>query len=396
MSTVSVFYHRPRKSFYARVYIPVSLRSFFQHRVQCWRSLGTKDKKVATVKASIWNSRLQRLFYTLQTRGHRMDQAQIEALITRWMFATLDLCEDSRAERLPGMTDDEVDDQWTGCAMAVDESTGMLLSGDYAGAHREIQELLFSATLPALDVASPSYARLARAYLSARQRVYSVEMDRWSGNYRSSLAATAALPATPTPDVPVVPTKPFSEVATLYLKEHHTRRPRTQSMIESAFKDFLKVIGGDKPLGDISKNDCRAYKSKLVAAYLKASTINKHLHSLDHLFRWAKGQGYVLDTHVNPVTGLRIAKSIQKKEASKREAFTKEELQILVSHPLFTTERTSIQHPLWTGLLHRPEKDVTIFVTRRRGNGKERTGMYGLNGTLQNLGIANKLGKPLQ
>lgn len=32
---------------------------------------------------------------------------------------------------------------------------------------------------------------------------------------------------------------------------------------------------------------------------------------------------------------------------------------------------------------------VTNFVTRRGGNGKEGTGMYGLNGTLQDLDIAN-------
>lgn len=32
---------------------------------------------------------------------------------------------------------------------------------------------------------------------------------------------------------------------------------------------------------------------------------------------------------------------------------------------------------------------VTTFVTRRGGKGKERTEMYGLNGTLQDFGIAN-------
>jgi hypothetical protein len=32
---------------------------------------------------------------------------------------------------------------------------------------------------------------------------------------------------------------------------------------------------------------------------------------------------------------------------------------------------------------------VTSFVTRRGWNGKERAGMYGLNGTLQGLDIAN-------
>ena len=90
---MSVFYHRPRKSFYARVYLPISIRSYFKGRIQCWRSLGTKDKHRAGVKAAQWNSRLQQLFYTLAMRGQTMNTAQIDALIARWMFATLDMCE---------------------------------------------------------------------------------------------------------------------------------------------------------------------------------------------------------------------------------------------------------------------------------------------------------------
>ena len=40
-----------------------------------------------------------------------------------------------------------------------------------------------------------------------------------------------------------------------------------------------------------------------------------------------------------------------------------------------------------------PEKDVTNFVTRRGWNGKEGTGMYGLNGMLQDFGIAKEIGE---
>jgi len=43
----------------------------------------------------------------------------------------------------------------------------------------------------------------------------------------------------------------------------------------------------------------------------------------------------------------------------------------------------------------RTEKDVTSFVTRRGWNGKEGTGMYGLNGTLQDLDIASQIGETI-
>ena len=40
-----------------------------------------------------------------------------------------------------------------------------------------------------------------------------------------------------------------------------------------------------------------------------------------------------------------------------------------------------------------PSKSVTIFVTRQDRNGKERTGMHRLDGALQDLGIAQKIGE---
>jgi hypothetical protein len=45
--------------------------------------------------------------------------------------------------------------------------------------------------------------------------------------------------------------------------------------------------------------------------------------------------------------------------------------------------------PFVDRLLPSLEKDVTTFVTRHGRNGKEGTGRYRLNGTLQGLDIAN-------
>jgi len=294
MSTVSVFFHRPRGAYYARCHIPLSLRPLFQGRIECWRGLGTRDKRLASVKASVWNSRIQQLFYTLKLRGHTMDKAQIDGLIFRWMFATLDAYEEDRCDRLPRMDDDEVEDQWTGCSMAFDEAHGALIDGDYASQKTDVDVLLASAELPLLDPHSPAYARLARELLIAKQRVYQVEMERWSGDYRTSLlpsspsaVPTAVVPAAP----PVAPTKLFSEVAELYLKEHHTRSAKTQSTIQSNFTKFLKTIGGDRPIGEVTKEMARAYKGRMVSDQLKAASVNKALKSLSHFVKWCRGKG---------------------------------------------------------------------------------------------------------
>ena len=95
------------------------------------------------------------------------------------------------------------------------------------------------------------------------------------------------------------PTKPFSEVSALYFKEHR-RAPRTDEQIQSDFKKFLGIIGGDKPIGDITKADCRLYKETMLKS-VGISTANKNLHSLSHLWNWAMGQGFVPDGSVSPV-----------------------------------------------------------------------------------------------
>ena len=55
------------------------------------------------------------------------------------------------------------------------------------------------------------------------------------------------------------PTKLFDEVSALYFKEHR-RAPTTDEQIQSGFNKFLVIIGGDKPIGDITKADCWQYK----------------------------------------------------------------------------------------------------------------------------------------
>ncbi len=277
-----------------------------------------------------------------------MDKAQIDTLISHWMEATHEVCEDYRVERLESMTDEEVDDQETGCAMAAEDSQDMLRSGNYQDVHGEVRDLLSAASM-ALDPESPAFTKLAREFLKARLALYQEEGRRWNGKYQAPVRQLQVAPSstsTSTATPHVTPTQSFSAVVALYLKEHATRRPRTQAMIEASFKVFVKVIGGDRPIGNITKDDCRKYKAYMVEEQgNKAATVNKKLKNLEHLFKWTKGQGFVGDAHVSPVTGLKIDKRIEKKEAQKKLPFTTQQLQEIITHPEFLRNKT--EHPNW-------------------------------------------------
>ena len=70
-----------------------------------------------------------------------------------------------------------------------------------------------------------------------------------------------------------------------------------------SFKKFLGIIDGNKPIGDITKADCRQYKETLLKS-VGIATANKNLHSLSHLWNWAIGQGFVQEGSTSPVAGL--------------------------------------------------------------------------------------------
>ena len=114
-------------------------------------------------------------------------------------------------------------------------------------------------------------------------------------------------------------------------------------MIRSGFAKFIEVTGGDRPIGNISKADCRTYKESMTAAKLTPATVNKHLHCLDHCLTWAHGQGFLPEEWKNPVTRLRIAKSIVKAQKVKVVPFADAELSVIFSSSEFTKWKT--RHP---------------------------------------------------
>jgi hypothetical protein len=112
----------------------------------------------------------------------------------------------------------------------------------------------------------------------------------------------------------------------------------------------MKAIGGgDCPIGDITKEQCRTYKESMAAQGLSVSSINKYLHGLSHLLAWAKGQGFVPDSWMNPVDGLRIKKHRGDKRL-KRSPFSDEELSMIFDSPHFAKEKAKQPARYWLPL----------------------------------------------
>ena len=99
-----------RKSFYARLTVPLSLRHYFNGRSEVWRSLKTLDKEEARVRSDKWEASGRELFHVLKRHGERITKDEIEALVERWLESELDEAEDYRAVCGPVLDDyrDEV------------------------------------------------------------------------------------------------------------------------------------------------------------------------------------------------------------------------------------------------------------------------------------------------
>ncbi len=323
---MSPFLPSDRVTLYARVFIPLDLRLFFHGRAEVWRSLRTADKDLAQVRADKWKTSAKGLFFTLKRYGHSMTKEQIEALVTRWLDARLELAEDYRASLRP-ISDDQRYGAWHVLHDQLEDAAGDLLSNDFRRTEKEAEELLRAAGLPRLDPDSMEYGRLCRRLLMAKLDYAQIEMERWEGTYRDSssrLPRTTAVspqsePSTAKPSklVPsdlgrsqrlAEPTqsdsKRFSEVAKLYYEENPPRSERSGRQVQAELQRFIKFIG-DGPIGEITKDQCRAYKEDLLKTRrLALITVGKWLGIVATVFRWAIRQGYVPDHFRNPLEGL--------------------------------------------------------------------------------------------
>lgn len=244
---------------------------------------------------------------------------QIKALVAQWIHSELERTEQAKAESGTNELEEAEGYKDTYGDLLEEADEARLMNQQWKVKDLAL-ELVTRHSLP-IEPGSPEFGRLCHELLKGRVELYREEIRRMDGEYReeSKRPYTEARP--------LIVSKPFSVVVDAYMKEFSNRQTRTQSQIRAGFQRFIKVMGGDKPVGDITKADCRAYKEEMVGEMeLGAASVNKYLHSLEHCLTWAQAQGFLAEDHRNPAQGLRIAKSVVRSQARKVVPFTDEEL----------------------------------------------------------------------
>jgi len=295
-----------------------------------------------------------------------MTKEQRELLVSRWLESSLEEAEDYRAICGPVSDDDRetkqmiLSDLW-------EEANEALVSCDYQKIEKEADELLKSAGLPTLDHEGADFGRLCRRLLQVKQEYFGIEYSRWDGDYSYVFpvpsSSSSASSGHSSAKQKGKNSKRFSEVVTLYFKEN-ARAERTDAQVKAELDRFVASLGGDREIGLITKEDCRAYKEALQnTRKLGPATVIKHLSNLSSIFKWSEAQGFVPE-NTNPVRGLAPTKKAAKKAAQDRRPFTDEELLQVFGAKEFMKQRDSNPARYWLPLI------CLYQVTRREEAGQ--------------------------
>lgn len=350
-----IFLPTNRLSFYSRSTIPLRLRSFFKGRREVWRSLRTTDKELAHVRAVRWHASGRQLFLTLKRYGGRMTQDQIEALVQGWLDTVLDEADHNRLVAGP-VSDEQYIDRDKDLTGYQDILLEWLRGNELERMTEQAEQLLQSAGLPPLDHDSLTFKQLCRRLLEAQLEWTAIQRDRLDGLYpafrpREHRQSRLAVEVTQQTATPEFPTKLFSEVITLYYDENKPRSPRSGEQVQTELKQFLVVIGGDKQIGRITKDDCRTYKEHLMKdRKLALITVSKWLGIVSSIFRWASRQGFTPDGF-NPVNGLAPNAKRAKAESKSHRDYTDQELLQVFGSDLFRQQRLTRPDRYWLCLI---------------------------------------------
>lgn len=350
---MALFVPAKRSTPYARICIPQKLRSFFNSRNEIWRRLKTADKELAQVRASSWQSSGHQLFHTLKRYGDRMTKADIENLIQRWLDTALDEAE-AIVPRV--VTDEWRRDRYNDLSVHRDSLMECLLSFRFERMTEDADELLGSAGLPALDHGSLVFKQLCRRLLEAHLEYTRRQQDLLDGEYaafgNNHVQSSPPVRSFVETHIPTPPTKLFSEIVQLYYEENPSRSARSAQQVQSELKRFIETIGGDRQIGQLTKEDCRTYKEQLMKSRgLALKTVGKWLGIVSTLFRWAIRQGYVPDHFKNPIDGLAPNSKRAEAEAKSHRDYTDQELLLVFGSDRFRKQRLTRPDRYWLCLI---------------------------------------------
>ncbi len=354
---MSLFVPTKRGTLYARIHIPLALRSFFKGRTELWRSTKTTNPELAKVRAGRWKATAQTTFLTLKRYGTYMTKADIEIFIQRWLDTALDEAEVTQLMAGP-VTDQGFSHREQGLAGYHDLLQERLMENRLEPMAEHVDELLTNAGLPAMDRDSLAFKQLCRRLLEAQLEYTTIQLNRLYGFYPAFRVARGELRTNPLPQslsyapgTPVTHTKRFSEVATLYREENPSRSERSGRQVQAELNRFITSID-DCPIGEITKDHCRAYKEQLLKSrHLTLWTVTKWISIISAIFRWAIRQGLVPDHFKNPMEGLAPSSKRAKEEAKPHRDYTDAELLAVFGSKAFAEQRYARPERYWMCLI---------------------------------------------
>ena len=295
-------------TYYYHRNIPVQVRPLVGGRKQVWKSLRTSNLDTAKLRSLEEGQRVERWFQALRKQAAAA-QTNPESLAR--LYQSRSNAEDAEWRRELSQrqrTHVRMDDGTFESARQLDETLNAELDAltsavdDHAAALRlrdvDIVSKLLDDVLVDNGLTIPPQRRreFALALLQAHLKSLEVSVKRTKGEIAGERQEEQGVSVDGLLDAYLTERKLGSK------SEHEVR---------AAYRRFAAIVGGDKSAREVTKADCRAYKSSLLAApsnrslsrdgKLSPVSVKKLLGICATIFRYGVGQGH-LDT--NPFEGI--------------------------------------------------------------------------------------------
>ncbi len=136
----------------------------------------------------------------------------------------------------------------------------------------------------------------------------------------------------------------ISDVLPEYLEGRLWGKLKTRDQNESSIKRFVSVVG-DKPLGQLAKQDAYKYAQFKAKEGTANKTISSHIGCVSVLLTWCEQRGLI---ESNPFTNLRLNNYGRPEE--NRRGFTKDQLNQLFQLEIAPRERLLLEIMITTGM----------------------------------------------
>lgn len=351
--------------YYLRARVPLDLVEIIG-KAEIRICLDTANHKAAIAKLYVENVKLEAQFEEARRRRQAvpvttLSETEIRQLAIAWLEGVM---RQEAAAPLPGLSDADLADQRQRAEMELADLRAAFAQRDINEA-LSVADRLLKAQNVELDRQSQPY-RLLCEYLTRamiehaqrhRERLNGLPVN---GAFDALFAAVPTAPADASP-APVQETGiTLGQLMDRYMEDPARANvsAKTRDSYATIFKALKQIMGEDKPVRSITRDDCRKVRDVLAAlppnaakrfpgmtlaeaaahaaangiAPLSPVAANSYLNNLSALFNYAVKEEY---TERNPASGLTVAAPTTPKDQRKN-PFSPAQLRAIFSAPLYT------------------------------------------------------------